>query len=50
MVEEPTKIYETCTIFDLKDREEENIKKDRLTRAKMYWRLEKKYKEKLSKE
>ena len=43
MVSEPSRIYETCTIFDLKDRTEEEIREDRFERSSQYWKREFKY-------
>lgn len=50
MTEMPSRIYETCTIFDLIDRTEEEIKVDRLQRAQKYWKAEKMYIKKLNEE
>lgn len=43
MVSEPSRIYETCTIFDLIDRTEEEIREDRFERSSQYWKREFKY-------
>ena len=50
MTEMPSRIYETCTIFDLIDRTEEEIKVDRFQRAQKYWKAEKMYIKKLKEE